>query len=73
MESFASLDHQPIAIKEYQGVFRSVFLPPGNHQVEFFYRQPLLPAGLLLSLTTLLIVLFLITKPHYGTKTPSFG
>jgi hypothetical protein len=50
-------------------LFRGVFLPPGNHTVEWTYIAPGLTAGISISLATLVLVLGTIT----ATSLPKWG
>jgi uncharacterized membrane protein YfhO len=44
---------EPVPIVRANHALRAVFLPPGQHRVEFHYRQPSAYVGLGLTLATL--------------------
>jgi hypothetical protein len=51
-----SVDGQPDAIEEYQGILRSVVLPEGEHEIIFEFAPPALWFGLFVPLATVLAV-----------------
>jgi hypothetical protein len=49
----ASIDGQEVRVFRVNQLFRAVYCRAGEHEVRFYYRQPGLRAGLILSLATL--------------------
>jgi hypothetical protein len=49
----ATVDGQPAEILRASGIFRSLFLPPGNHHIEFRFRPQYFTWGVGISLLTL--------------------
>jgi hypothetical protein len=52
----ATIDGQRVEIEPYRDVLRSLTLPAGQHAVNFYFRPPLLYAGLLIAASTLVYI-----------------
>ncbi|MBZ5542764.1 MAG: YfhO family protein, partial [Acidobacteriia bacterium] len=55
----ASIDGQEVRVFRVNQLFRAVYCPEGEHEVRFFYRQPGLRAGLILSIAAALLLGFI--------------
>jgi hypothetical protein len=64
----AWVDGQPTAIKKANGLFRAIWLPKGNHTVEFKYRNRGFETGALITLAALMVSLgwLLIPQPLFA-------
>lgn len=61
----AYIDHLPSPLSDYEGTFKAVNVPSGDHSLIFTYNPPLLNIGILVSLSSLIpliILLFLTSK-----------
>ncbi|MBZ5565633.1 MAG: YfhO family protein, partial [Acidobacteriia bacterium] len=55
----AKLDGREVPVLRANQIFRAVYAPVGRHDVRFYYRQRGLKAGLVISLSTLVLLGFL--------------
>jgi uncharacterized membrane protein YfhO len=46
----ATINDEPVAILQADGLFRGVFVPPGNHEVRFFFAPKSFTVGRIISL-----------------------
>ncbi|MBP9500829.1 MAG: YfhO family protein [Candidatus Promineofilum sp.] len=52
----ATIDGRPATIERVDGLFRGVFVPPGVHEVEFYYRPASLRTGMAITALGLLVM-----------------
>jgi uncharacterized membrane protein YfhO len=63
------VDGHAANIERWNGAFQAVYVPPGEHTVEFRYHSRLLPAGAAISLLSLVLLVF-FAKWHAKRAVP---
>jgi len=61
-----TIDGQQTDLLTAHGIFRAVELPAGEHQVVFTFKPKSFFYGVIISSATLLFILFLLLKSHFG-------
>jgi len=67
----ATVDGAPVHIEPWSGAFQAVWVPPGEHRVEFDYRSSGVRVGALVSLPALLGLGLVIRSYRKGTRPPA--
>lgn len=62
------VDGQPAALERADGMFRAVYLEPGQHVVDFVYAPASFRSGLIAAAAALLAALAMILSPGFGSK-----
>lgn len=69
----ATLDGRPVAIEPWKIAFQAVQVPPGQHTVEFIYRERLLPLGAAISLSSLALLGWWISADRQANSRSTYS
>ncbi|HZS56043.1 MAG TPA: YfhO family protein [Bryobacteraceae bacterium] len=62
----AKVDGKPMRVMEVDGLFRGVFVPQGQHTIQFLYRSTAVAKGLIVSGLGFLVVIFIGLKMRHA-------
>lgn len=66
----AKIDNQPTKIYRANFLFKAIILPPGSHRIEFYYQPTHFYLSLIVSLLTLLSLIFYMFKKSTQKEKP---